>query len=471
MDAKKERETRFQRDLVAALNASKADFNFSQFVDTCDVSREMADAVAAKLLATVFVKSLKDHVITDKEKAHTNKIARQLEISSNRQKEILNRAGQAKYRAELAAAEADGVITDEERDALKNLMGTLLDSDGDAPQTVASQKDPITHSTSQKNKTQPHVSMAIGAAAATTTAVPTPNASFDEAKFRKTLVYQSKGTVKSLLADLSFLRHFDKHNEKRSQIFLIVGCIGIACLCLAAIFLWIVLDTPRGNQAAKTAAIAFGGIGAILSITGFKMYAKHSNSNLEDRRYEILSGLLKLLDKDMADEAQVEAKIDFRPHNHSQKLLRKGKVSYWNVKFYMDRWLEVRGNFVDGTKYTITLIEKQQDRHRTKRSASGKLKHKYKTKNSSEAIVSLKIKQKRYPQARNKYKNIKNAVKLPPWVNLKSVTADGNQLTLRTTTSSKWDAVGPKTKRPAKDGVNWMAMMFLSMYRLLNVSK
>ncbi len=63
MDAKKELETRFQKDLVAALNASKADFNFSQFVDTCDVSRETADAVAAKLLATVFVKSLRscDH--------------------------------------------------------------------------------------------------------------------------------------------------------------------------------------------------------------------------------------------------------------------------------------------------------------------------------------------------------------------------------------------------------------------------
>ncbi|MDG2220078.1 MAG: hypothetical protein P8L85_01775 [Rubripirellula sp.] len=469
MDAKKELETRFQKDLVAALNASKADFNFSQFVDTCDVSRETADAVAAKLLATVFVKSLKDHVITDKEEAHTNKIARRLEISSSRQKEILNRAGKAKYRAELAAAEADGVITDEERDALNTLLGTLLDSDGDAPQTVAPQKDSVTHSTSQKNKTQPHVSTAIGAAAATTAVAPAPSASFDEAKFRKTLVYQSKGTVKSLLADLNFLRHFDKHNEKRSQIFRIVGYTGIACLCLAAVCLLFVLGTPRGSQAAKTAVIAVGGIGAILSITGFAMNAKHSN--LEDRRYEILHGLLKLLDKDMADEAHIEAKIDFRPHNHSQKLLRKGKVSYWNVKFYMDRWLEVRGNFVDGTKYTITLIEKQQDRHRTKRSASGKLKHKYKTKNSSEAIVNLKIKQKRYPQARNKYNHIKNAIKLPSWVNLKSVTADGDQLTLRTTTSSKWDAVGPKTKRPAKDGVNWMAMMFLSMYRLLNVSK
>lgn len=466
MDANTETETRFRKDLVAALNASKGDFDFSKFVSESPISRVAANAVAEKLLAQVFVRSLDDRVVTNEERKKTDGVARLLEISPSRQKEILDRAGKSKYRSELAAARADGVITNEERADLQKLLGALVDQSADSPQIDSRSVSPAP--LDSKENRIPSIQKPRRDA---TAAPSTTSSTFDEAKFRRSLRYQVNDTAESVLADMAFLRQFDRGHEKRSRNWKIAGFIGLPFFFIA-LLCFLNANTDRVNRdVSTTAGIVTGGVGLLLISVGFGMCWKHSSLDLDDRRYEVVAGLLRLLSKDMADDARVTVKIDFRPHNHARKLLRKGKAGYWNVKFFVDRWLEVSGSFVDGTKYSVTLIEKQQDRHRTKRSASGKTKHKYKTKNSSEAIISLKIKQKRYPRAQGLYGKFQKTVKLPPWVNLKSVRADGDRLTLRTTTPTKWDAVGPEGKRPKRDGVNWMAMMFLSLYRLLNVSK
>ena len=102
---------------------------------------------------------------------------------------------------------------------------------------------------------------------------------------------------------------------------------------------------------------------------------------------------------------------------------------------------------------------------------SGKLKRKTKTKNASEVIVSLKFKNKRYPNAQELASGIQQFVRLPQWAELKSVVAEGDALTLRSTTKSGWSAGNPQGKKPARDGVGWVSMAFLSLYKLLNEAK
>ncbi|MEO2010174.1 MAG: hypothetical protein ABGX22_15980 [Pirellulaceae bacterium] len=279
---------------------------------------------------------------------------------------------------------------------------------------------------------------------------------------KRSLCYKTSNSAESVLSDMVGLRKIDDEAERKSRLWSLVGILGIVVIVIGVICAFAEL---------LVAGVTVGVIGVVIVIAGFSLKAIHRRLDIDDRRYEVVSGLLSLLSKDMAADAQVSVALDFRPHNHAAKLQRSGKVGYWNAKFFVDRWLELGGRFIDGTKYTVTIIEKQQDRHRTKRSASGKIKHKYKTKNSSEAIVSLKIKQKRYPQAQDLYGKVGETIQLPAWVQLKSVKTEGDLLTLRTTTTTTWDARGPDEKNADHDGVNWMAMMFLSLYRILNDAK
>ncbi len=118
------------------------------------------------------------------------------------------------------------------------------------------------------------------------------------------------------------------------------------------------------------------------------------------------------------------------------------------------------------------MIEKQQNRQRTKRSASGKLKTKRKTKNASEAIVTLRVKEKRYPAVASLTDAPDSAlIQLPPWVQVKSVGIEGESLTLRSVTKGGWNVSGPGFEPAPNDGVNWVAMKLMYLYSLLNTAK
>ena len=290
-----------------------------------------------------------------------------------------------------------------------------------------------------------------------------PVEAFDETEFKRSLCYKVCNSAESVLTDMAYIRQFDDEQKKKGRLWSGVGTTGAVAIAIGVLCI--------GVTEYFVAGVSVGALGLLMAIVGFSLWAIHGRLDLDDRRYDIVSGLLTLLSKDMAADAPVTVAVDFRPNNHADKLLRSEKVTVWRINFFVDRWLEIGGHFIDGTKYSVTVIEKQQDRHRKKRRPSGKIKHKYKTKNASEAIVRLKIKQKRYPQAQALYGKVNETVQLPPWVELKSFKAEGDLLTLRTTTRTRWDARGPNENIGNYDGVNWMAMMFLSLYRLLNDSK
>ncbi len=92
--------------------------------------------------------------------------------------------------------------------------------------------------------------------------------------------------------------------------------------------------------------------------------------------------------------------------------------------------------------------------------------------------VRLKIKPTKNPDLRDgwqgRVKSNVAAVRLPAWTQRKSLDAKGDRITLRSTTKSSWDAVNTAGQRGTKvqrDGVKWMAMMFLSLYGVLDAVK
>ena len=283
----------------------------------------------------------------------------------------------------------------------------------------------------------------------------------DERQFMRSLQYSGIVPVASAASDMNYLRSIDKMVESRKWISCVVASIA-GVMMMGGCFLL------------EYKPLLFGGlalVGFLTFLAGLISAWRYHQFDLDDRRYEFVASLLPLLQVDMEENATAEIHMNFLPHNHKSKFQRKGKVGYWDANFYNDAWFSMRGRFLDGTKFSMTLLEKQQDRSRWKTSMSGKLKRKTKTKNASEVIVSLKFKNKRYPNAQELASGIQQFVRLPQWAELKSVTAEGDALTLRSTTKSGWSAGNPQGKKPARDGVGWVSMAFLSLYKLLNEAK
>ena len=439
--------------------ASKT-FQFSDFVQQSGVAREIADQAAMSLFGQLCLSAAEDGVITQPEQKRILNAANVLEISQEQAVAVVRQAKQTVYRQQLKAAQADGEVTADEEAALEQLRVSLgLIADPSAPPPAPdpdSESPPVTPGTAS-------------------------TFSLSEEEFSQSLQYRACSSPARILADVEFLEQFDALQAGRSASWKKMSIFGLLG-ALAGVILVVV-----GISVAPVLS-AVGVVGVVVGL-GFAIFGGIQTSSsgkldLEDRRYGLLGGVAKLLSADMSDTSSFTVNLDFRNHTHADKLQRKGKVGRWNVEFYVDRWLELQGRFVDGTKFSVAMVEKHQKRHRKKRSRSGKIKHKSKTKHATEAIVSLKIKGKRYPQVTGQAKRIKQYIQLPPSTALKSVSVEGDQLTMRSTCANPWAVKTAQQKSspavtrnargsivPQVDAVNWLAMMLLSLYALLNDSK
>lgn len=115
----------FRSHLVEELRTARSGFRFSEFVEQAGVSRELADAVAEKLVVQLFRKSVSDGVITDAELEKLDRLVDLLELSQERRKQALGRPAQGAFRHAVNRAKEDGVVTDQEREQLQKLRAGL----------------------------------------------------------------------------------------------------------------------------------------------------------------------------------------------------------------------------------------------------------------------------------------------------------------------------------------------------------
>lgn len=408
----------FRRQLVTGLKSRE--FSFSQFVADHNVPRDDADAVAEKLLSQLFRRSLEDGVLTSQERGRLNRLAGRLEISKSGREAVLRRTGVQELKDKMQAAADDGVVTSEESAEIAQLRQTL----------------------------------GLGVAMTST---------IDGSVLKKTGKYERTASASAVLADVEAIRSLDAEAEHKVRFWTGILCLSI--LPLAGGFVMFAAEwVPAGAGLAA--------IGLVTLVTAIVKRSQYGQLDVEDRRYELVAGMLNYLSRDMAADEQVSVSIDFRAHNHKSKFQKKGKVGHWNAMFHVDPWMVMKGRLLDGTKYAVSMIEKQQDRYRTKRSASGKLKTKRKTKNASEAVLTLKVKQKRYPELSAHTSTVDaSSVRLPGWVSVKTVGVEEEGLTLRSTTKLGWDVYSPGEREQKHDGVHWMVMKFMYLYSLLNQAK
>jgi hypothetical protein len=281
-------------------------------------------------------------------------------------------------------------------------------------------------------------------------------------QFSKDLVYRTQAPSARVLQALETLRQLDTESERKSSE---TGSWGCGALLAAFACLWIAgfLMAKHGTAALLVflLAIALGISGTLFA----NKHAHHDRLNLENRRYELVSQLMELLRVDIAPDEPLALALDLRPDTSPQK--RRGErrtPTGWTVKSFLDPWLSLQGRLLDGTHFRVEMTERVEERTKPKRKRVN-------TRRYSDAIakVQLRVKPERYSQLGKLGPRARDAVQLPEGTRLKSLAVEEDRLTLTVLIDSPWAAQGDKSTRVNASRV--LAMMFLSLYQVLNFSR
>jgi hypothetical protein len=115
--------------------------------------------------------------------------------------------------------------------------------------------------------------------------------------------------------------------------------------------------------------------------------------------------LLPILREDHDPEQPLELRIDLTGMQQPSKRVRSSepykKGAYRKVidTFYDDPWLEGRAHFADGAEMRFSVVDHMRASEKTKKSASGRTKHKTKRKKKTELSVTLSAPARNYAAA------------------------------------------------------------------------
>ena len=115
----------FRTKVLDGLRGAPEAFSFSTLVAESGVSAEVATKVTRSIFAKYVSRLIEDCDYTPAEQKKAASLAQMLELPKAEASQIETRAREALYREELLAAQADGVVTDEEEATLYQLRVQL----------------------------------------------------------------------------------------------------------------------------------------------------------------------------------------------------------------------------------------------------------------------------------------------------------------------------------------------------------
>lgn len=120
------RRSRFRAMLMSELrNRPAAQIDFPALVTDGDLPRSEADRVADEMFRRMADRFVEDGVITQIEQTKLDRLAKVLEIDSDRAASLLEESKSARYRSAVTDALADGLVTEEEARMLNELRDGL----------------------------------------------------------------------------------------------------------------------------------------------------------------------------------------------------------------------------------------------------------------------------------------------------------------------------------------------------------
>ncbi|WP_375755838.1 hypothetical protein [Corallococcus exercitus] len=290
----------------------------------------------------------------------------------------------------------------------------------------------------------------------------------DSSEFQKTYVYETRGPVVDVLADLKTLAGLDARAEQKRRGLWIAawGCMALGGVFIFVPFVWLL----------ALASLATG-------IALFIIRARMGRTDLDNRRYGLLATLLQRFQVDLDVNAPVDVKLDLAPQDDARKCVGKTKRGRWDCEDFTDAWLSLHGRFADGTHLHLSMVEHLQKRKRYGRGSSGKTKLKTKRKGKTLLQVGLRVKPERFPGLAGLRANAKQAARLPPGVVLSRLDVAEDRLSMRAVLDQEWAVLTtkpapPEGKAPAgrapparQDAARAATMMLLSLYQVLGTTR
>ncbi len=280
-------------------------------------------------------------------------------------------------------------------------------------------------------------------------------------QFSQTLTYRHTACPQELIADMHTLAEFDKNYEDLLGLWrkrrMVTGLVFVAAL------IW--LFVSAGDYAAVGASV----LSLAAFVFAFSKVSKYKKYDIKNARYQLVDGVVAILKVDMAPEAELLAEVDFRPHTEKPVKRAYKSETGWNVQEYFDDWLTLRGRLLDGTKFTLRAKERIRACSKTKRSASGKRKVKRKQTGRSYFSLKLEPKASQVISLENMQTEMTPAIQLPPWAHLKRTAVQKNGLFLDVSCEPDWVVLNNGNND--RCGTHLTAMMFLSLYQVINLGK
>ena len=179
-----------------------------------------------------------------------------------------------------------------------------------------------------------------------------------------------------------------------------------------------------------------------------------------------------MLDRYVEQNANYGLNLVFSPPNEKKKKIETvphPSRSGWKVDVFRDPWFTLRGEFLDGTRFLVTIVERYQTAYGWKRGSSGKSKYKSKSKSKGlELQIVLSYSRRKYGAIKVLQPDAEAAIHLPANVRLRDLKLTDKGMKL----SAK---LLPDAANPTKDLTEaldtTMTMMFLSLYQILNLAR
>ena len=287
-----------------------------------------------------------------------------------------------------------------------------------------------------------------------------------ESKIRDKTGFKLSGSCDQVKAVLSELRSYDKKVERSSSFWLAIASLGVVAMLAAGMWgLWESTDV-RINY---TPMVLLGAVGLVWLVL-FGALSTNTGINVEDRRYELAESVLNMLSRDISKDERIRLNLKLYPVTASHNLLKTIKArskSGWNISLYADKWMQMQGVLLDGTKFSLAMTETRQARSRYKRSRSGKTKFKQKSKGASEVLLRLKVKSKKYPSIQD----IEPDFKLAKGAQIKKSKISNDRIAITAIWQQPKRRGEATSTIPKHDLAGCASLLFLGAYRSLNTAR
>lgn len=275
------------------------------------------------------------------------------------------------------------------------------------------------------------------------------------AAFRKNLTYVTKEVPAQILQDLQEITTLDRMAERKQAryrnllIGFAIGAFVILLIPAAGLFIALLL--------------------AIAAVVFAVMMVREGRLNVMNYRYEITQKILEMLLRDVSLTEPLDLTLILSKPDHKTKqvdTIPHPRRSGWKIDRFQDPWLQIQGSFLDGTDFLLKATEFYQTQYGWKRSSSGKSKYKSKSKSKSLVFdLTLDYSNKRSGAMQMLKNEAIGALQLPDQVKVKRLETTEKDIRL-VAKMPPW--IEPQQADTLYQAI---AMMFLSLYQVLNLAK